>query len=74
MTIQQMYDKYNERYLECDFEWHKAYELLKKNDSKNKEREEDLVERINALNVQLSAYECIVKDLKEYINETSRWT
>ncbi len=74
MTIQKMYDKYNERYLECDLEWHKAYEQLKKINSKNKnkEREEDLVERMNALNIQLSTYECIVKDLKEYINETSR--
>lgn len=72
MTIQQMYKKYNERYLECDYEWHKTYELLKKNNSKNEERERDLAEHMNALNIQLSTYECIVKDLKEYINETSR--
>ena len=62
MTIQKIYDKYSERYSECDYEWNKAY----------KERREELTERISALNIQLSTYECIVKDLKEYINETSR--
>lgn len=71
MTIQKMYDKYSERYLECNCEWNKAYEELK-NNNLDKKREEELTERISALNIQLSTYECIVKDLKEYINETSR--
>jgi hypothetical protein len=66
-----MYDKYSERYSECDYEWNKAYEELK-NNNLNKERREELTERISALNIQLSTYECIVRDLKEYINETSR--
>lgn len=71
MTIQKMYDKYSERYSECDYEWNKAYEELK-NNNLDKERREELTERISALNIQLSTYECIVRDLKEYINETSR--
>lgn len=71
MTIQKMYDKYSERYSECDCEWNKAYEELKNNNLDKKQKEE-LMERISALNIQLSTYECIVKDLKEYINETSR--
>lgn len=75
MTIQQMYNKYKSRYEECDQEWNKAYDELKTLDEspqKDVKRKSQLSENMFALNMQISAYECIVKDLKEYLDETSR--
>ena len=75
MTIQQMYNKYKSRYEECDAEWNKAYDELKTLDEspqKDTKRKSQLSENMFALNMQISAYECIVKDLKEYLDETSR--
>lgn len=75
MTIQQMYKKYNDRYKECEEEWNKSYNELKKLDEspqKDVKRKSQLSENMFALNMQISAYECIVKDLKEYLDETSR--
>ena len=75
MTIQQMYDKYKKRYEECDEEWNKSYNELKKLDEsphKDIKKKTELSENMFALNMQISAYECIVKDLGEYLNETSR--
>lgn len=75
MTIQQMYKKYNDRYRECEEEWNNSYDELKQLDEspqKDVKRKSQLSENMFALNIQISAYECIVKDLKEYLDETSR--
>lgn len=71
MTIQDIYNKYNTRYNECQEQWDNDYdELLNRNP--NEKRKNWLIDDMSVLNSQISAYECIVKDLKEYLDETSR--
>lgn len=71
MTIKEMYIKYNNRYEECQSNWDKAYAELANNQC-TASRKQWLTDEIQSLNAQISAYECIVKDLKEILNETSR--
>ena len=74
MTIPQMLDKYSERFDECDKEWSlTSKKLCDKIHPPTQEESKLLTERIQALNIQLGTYECIIKDLTEYLeNETSR--
>ncbi len=73
MSLYQIYDKYKDRLDETQKAWDDAYNELR--NSTDRERKNYLTEHIQLLNAQISAYECIVKDLKEYLdnaNEISR--
>ena len=64
--IYNLWKKYNERFNECQTQWDKDYVELQ-NEDIDADRKDFLLTDIVNLNVQLSAYECIVKDLKELI-------
>ena len=58
--------KYDNRFNECQAQWDKDCAELKDSNI-DADRKDFLLTDIANLNVQLSAYECIVKDLKELI-------
>ncbi len=58
--------KYQTRFDECKAQWDKDYQELK-NCNIDTNRKDFLLADIADINIQLSAYECIVKDLKELI-------
>lgn len=63
--IKNVLEKYQNRYDECQSQWDDNYnELQQTSDS---DRRSFLLEGITSLNAQISAYECIIKDLKELI-------
>lgn len=73
VLIKKILDKYEERYKECDEQWHKDMIELECIDEKcaevglewtEHERKDFLLNDITSLNAQVSAYECIIKDLK----------
>ena len=62
-------EKYEQRYKECSEQWDSDYVELEVMDEKQEqdERKDFLINDILALNAQISAYECIIKDLKGLI-------
>lgn len=64
--IKNILDKYQIRYDECQAQWDKDCQELKDN-IVDADRKDFLLTDIANINIQLSAYECIVKDLKELI-------
>ena len=64
--IKNILEKYQNRYDECQAQWDKDCQELKDNII-NADRKDFLLTDIANINIQLSAYECIVKDLKELI-------
>lgn len=63
--IKNVLEKYQNRYNECQSQWDDNYnELQQTSDS---DRRSFLLEGITSLNAQISAYECIIKDLGELI-------
>ena len=74
--IAKILEKYEQRYKECDEQWHENMMELEGMDEKrasvgleltDHERKDFLINDILALNAQISAYECIIKDLKGLI-------
>ena len=70
-------NKYQERFDECERKWKESYDELQALDEKrNKEgleynenaRRSFLLDDISMVNTQISAYECIIKDLKGIIS------
>ena len=64
--IKNILEKYQNRYDECQAQWDKDCQELKDNII-NADRKDFLLTDIANINIQLSAYECIIKDLKELI-------
>ena len=64
--VYNLWKKYSERFNECQAQWDKDCIELQ-NENINADRKDFLLTDIASLNVQISAYECIVKDLKELI-------
>lgn len=69
--IEILLDKYQERYNECEERFDEDVLSLKIKDNTS-ERIEWLNRDMTCLNAQLGTYECIIKDLKELLNEISR--
>ena len=63
--VNKILKKYEDRLKECETRWDKDYE--KHNRETDPTKLSFLVEDMNLVNVQISAYECIVKDLKELV-------
>lgn len=63
--INNLLSKYQTRFDECQAQWDKDYQELK--DNIDTDRKNFILTDISNINIQLSAYECIVKDLKELI-------
>ena len=68
-TIQKLISKYNSRIEDCQNQIEDDKLAL---DASHDEDASWLTEDIFSLNTQISIYECIIKDLKELENETSR--
>ena len=64
--IKNILEKYQSRYDECQAQWDKDCQELKDN-IVSEDRKDFILTDIANLNMQLSAYECIIKDLKELI-------
>jgi hypothetical protein len=64
--IKNILEKYQGRYDECQAQWDKDWQELKDN-IVSEDRKDFILTDIANLNMQLSAYECIIKDLKELI-------
>lgn len=76
VLIKKILEKYQERYDECEQKWEDDVAQLKLLSEKQKteelrlaekEHQSFLIDDVAILNAQISAYECIVKDLKELI-------
>lgn len=63
--VNKILDKYQTRLKECEDKWNEDYE--NHNHETDPTKLSFLVEDMNLVNVQIGAYECIVKDLKELI-------
>lgn len=63
--IKNILEKYQGRYDECLSQWDDNYKQLQQ--TSDSDRKSFLLEGIVSLNSQLSAYECVIKDLKELI-------
>lgn len=63
--VKKLLDKYEGRLKECEERWGNDY--AEHNKEADPTKLAFLVEDMNLVNVQISAYECIVKDLKELI-------
>ena len=63
--IKNILEKYQNRYDECLSQWDDNYKELQQ--TSDSDRRSFLLEGITSLNSQLSAYECVIKDLKELI-------
>jgi hypothetical protein len=63
--IKNILEKYQGRYDECQLQWDDNYKELQQ--TSDSDRRSFLLEGIVSLNAQLSAYECVIKDLKELI-------
>lgn len=66
ILINNLLSKYQTRFNECQAQWDKDYQELKDNNI-DADRKDFILTDISNINIQLSAYECIVKDLKELI-------
>lgn len=64
--INNLLSKYQTRFDECQAKWNEDYEELKDNNIEA-DRKDFILTDISNVNIQLSVYECIVKDLKELI-------
>lgn len=64
--INNLLSKYQTRFNECQAKWNEDYEELKDNNIEA-DRKDFILTDISNVNIQLSVYECIVKDLKELI-------
>lgn len=64
--INNLLSKYQTRFDECQAQWEKDCQELKDNNI-DADRKDFILTDISNINIQLSAYECIVKDLKELI-------
>lgn len=62
-VINKLLLKYQTRFDECQTQWDKDYKEMQ-DEHINLKRNSFLIDEINSLNTQLSAYECIIKDLK----------
>lgn len=60
--INKILQKYEQRLKECQDKWDDDYAKIKQ--SNGEEMPQDLIDDMNLVNVQIGAYECIVKDLK----------
>lgn len=68
VVINKILNKYKERYEECEQQWkNDSAELLELQLNDNQDRINFILNDITSLNAQLSAYECIIKDLKELV-------
>ena len=65
VLINKLLIKYETRLKECEARWDEDYE--KHNKETDPTKLSFLVEDMNLVNIQISAYECIVNDLKELI-------
>ena len=63
--IKNILEKYQGRYDECQAQWDDNYKELQQ--TSDLDRRSFLLEGITSLNAQISAYECVIKDLKELI-------
>lgn len=63
--IKNILEKYQGRYNECQAQWDDNYKELQQ--TSDSDRRSFLLEGITSLNAQISAYECIIKDLGELI-------
>lgn len=63
--IKNILEKYQGRYDECQSQWDDNYKELQQ--TSDSDRRSFLLEGITSLNAQISAYECVIKDLKELI-------
>ena len=63
--IKNILEKYQGRYDECQAQWDDNYKELQQ--TSDSDRRSFLLEGITSLNAQISAYECVIKDLKELI-------
>lgn len=59
--INKILQKYEQRLKECQDKWDDDYAKIRQ--GKGSE-DQDLIDDMNLVNVQIGAYECIVKDLK----------
>lgn len=64
--INNLLSKYQTRFDECQAQWDKDCQELKDNNI-DADRKDFILTDIANINIQLSAYECIIKDLKELI-------
>ena len=58
--------KYQNRFNECQAQWDKDYQELKDYNI-DADRKDFILTDISNINIQLSTYECIIKDLKELV-------
>lgn len=65
-VINELLIKYQTRFDKCQAQWEKDCQELK-DGVIDANRKDFLLTDISNINIQLSAYECIVKDLKELI-------
>lgn len=63
--IKNILEKYQGRYDECQAQWDDNYKELQQ--TSDSDRRSFLLEGITSLNAQISAYECVIKDLGELI-------
>ena len=63
--IKNILEKYQGRYNECQAQWNDNYKELQQ--TSDSDRRSFLLEGITSLNAQISAYECVIKDLGELI-------
>jgi polyhydroxyalkanoate synthesis regulator phasin len=70
MKIDDLLEKYKTRKEECEEKFDEDVISLKQTTDAN--RKKYLTEDMMCLNSQIGTYECIIKDLKEYLDEVSR--
>lgn len=69
MIIQAILEKYETRKEECEEKFDEDVVSLKQ--TTDEDRKKYLTEDMMCLNSQIGTYECIIKDLKEYLDEIS---
>ena len=65
VLINKLLNKYQSRLEECQNRWEEDFNAIRANDKE--EIDPDVVDDMTLVNVQIGAYECIVKDLKELV-------
>lgn len=61
-VLRKLMNKYQERFDICDEQWHTDIQELQQ--CQDSERQDWLNNDLTSLNAQMSAYECIIKDLR----------
>ena len=69
MIIQAILEKYESRKEECEEKFDEDVVSLKQ--TIDADRKKYLTDDMMCLNAQIGTYECIIKDLKEYLDEIS---